>query len=90
LSGAMPGLACQTGPCTALPVVGVLQPCAMSSECTAPAVCGPPAAGAGMIFSAIGITMTCNAPSEGGTTEAGATDSGSSSGGGSTDAPTGG
>lgn len=83
---------CQAGPCTAT-VIGVVQPCASSTECTfAPnTVCSAPTGEAATLLAAGGITMTCNPPSgEGGTTEGGTheggtteggSDSGSSSGG---------
>ena len=41
LNGATPGSVCQVGPCTALPVVGAIQLCMTSADCTAPATCGP-------------------------------------------------
>jgi hypothetical protein len=68
---------CQASPCPTLPVVNIaIQFCAMTSECIAPATCGP--------LSFMGTTVpglqACNSPSEGGT-EGGSAEGGSSSGG---------
>jgi hypothetical protein len=55
---------CQASPCPSLPVVGIaIQFCAKTSECIAPATCGP--------LSFMGTTvpglMSCGTPSDGGT-----------------------
>jgi hypothetical protein len=103
MTGLSAGTVCQAGPCTAT-LIGVIQPCATSAECTfAPdTVCSAPT-GTEALIAMGGISMICNPPGDGGTTTAeggtkeGGTDGGSSSGGDSgsdsaaaTDAPTGG
>jgi hypothetical protein len=65
--------------CASLPIVGAVQICKQSTECTGGATCGTPTNS--ILAGALMGMMVCNAPTaEGGTSSSGGSDSGAEGG----------